>query len=128
MTAVKNDYEEVLSAMGKRLKPNAIRKLTKLLGNKEVISLAAGAPSAETFPLEELSEIAARVIRDRGPSALQYGPTKGQAALVDAVAGILQSRGIKSAASAEIVMTSGSQQGLDLTARILLDPGDVVLV
>jgi 2-aminoadipate transaminase len=128
MTAVKNDYDEVLSAMGKRLKPNAIRKLTKLLGNKEVISLAAGAPSAETFPLEELSEIAARVIRDRGPSALQYGPTKGQAALVDAVAGILQSRGIKSAASAEIVMTSGSQQGLDLTARILLDPGDVVLV
>jgi len=122
------EYDYILSALGRRLRPNAIRKLTKLLGSKEVISLAAGAPSFETFPLEELAEISARVIRERGQSALQYGPTKGQGALVEAVSGILQSRGILDSKPAQIVMTTGSQQGLDLIARVILEPGDVALV
>jgi 2-aminoadipate transaminase len=93
-----------------------------------VISLAAGAPSFETFPLEELAEISARVIRERGRFALQYGPTRGQSALVESVAATLRSRGIESSKPSEIVMTTGSQQGLDLIARIILDPGDVALV
>jgi 2-aminoadipate transaminase len=122
------DYDEMLSEVGRRIRPNAIRKLTALLGNKEVISLAAGAPSAETFPLEELAEIASRVIRERGPVALQYGPTKGQPALVGAVVDILIGRGITSASAAEVIMTSGSQQGLDLISRVIIDPGDVALV
>ena len=122
------DYDEMLSEVGRRIRPNAIRKLTALLGNKEVISLAAGAPSAETFPIEELAEIASRVIRERGPVALQYGPTKGQPALVAAVVDILIGRGITSASAAEVIMTSGSQQGLDLISRVIIDPGDVALV
>jgi 2-aminoadipate transaminase len=122
------DYDEMLSEVGRRIRPNAIRKLTALLGNKEVISLAAGAPSAETFPIEELAEIASRVIRERGPIALQYGPTKGQPALVGAVVDILTGRGITSASAAEVIMTSGSQQGLDLISRVIIDPGDVALV
>lgn len=128
MDKAKPAYNDLLSALGRRLQPNAIRKLTKLLGSKEVISLAAGAPSHETFPLDELGEIASRVIRERGASALQYGPTRGQGALVESVAGILHSRGLKTTKPSEIVMTSGSQQGLDLIARILLDPGDVAMV
>jgi len=122
------EYGEMLSVLGKRLQPNAIRKLGLLLGNKEVISLAAGAPSFETFPLEELSEIAARVIRERGRFSLQYGPTRGQAPLVEAVVAILQTRGIESCKPSQIVMTTGSQQGLDLIARVILDPGDVAMV
>jgi len=122
------EYEEMLSVLGRRLQPNAIRKLTLLLGSKEVISLAAGAPSFETFPVPELAEIAARVIRDRGRVALQYGPTRGQSALTEAVAGILRSRGIEGCTTSEIVMTTGSQQGLDLISRVILDPGDVALV
>jgi 2-aminoadipate transaminase len=122
------DYDEMLSELGRRIRPNAIRKLTALLGNKEVISLAAGAPSAETFPIEELAEIASRVIRERGPVALQYGPTRGQPALVDAVVGILRERGLTNASAAEVVMTSGSQQGLDLISRVIIDPGDAALV
>jgi 2-aminoadipate transaminase len=121
-------YEEMLSAMGRALQPNAIRKLTLLLGRKEVISLAAGAPSAETFPAEELAEIAARVIRTRGQFTLQYGPTRGQGSLVEAVAAILQSRGIASAKASEVIITSGSQQGLDLISRVIVDPGDVAMV
>src|SRR5947207_4812184 len=122
------DYDEMLSVLGRRLQPNAIRKLTKLLGNREVISLAAGAPSFETFPIEELADISARVVRERSRLALQYGPTRGLSRLVEAVAGILQSRGIQSARPSEIVMTTGSQQGLDLIGRVLLDPGDIVMV
>ena len=122
------DYDDMLSELGRRIRPNAIRKLTALLGNKEVISLAAGAPSAETFPIEELAEIASRVIRERGPVALQYGPTRGQPALVDAVVGILRERGLTNASAAEVIMTSGSQQGLDLISRVTIDPGDVALV
>src|SRR5882672_582506 len=122
------EYDEMLSAAGRRLQSNAIRKLTKLLGSREVISLAAGAPSFETFPVEELAEISARVLRDHGRYALQYGPTRGLSGLVEAVGDILRSRGIEGAGSSEIVMTTGSQQGLDLIARVLLDPGDVVLV
>jgi 2-aminoadipate transaminase len=121
-------YEEMLSAMGRTLQPNAIRKLTQLLGRKDVISLAAGAPSTETFPLEELAEIAARVIRTRGQFTLQYGPSRGQNTLVEAVAAMLQSRGIKNAKASEVVITSGSQQGLDLISRVLIDPGDVAMV
>ncbi|HYV05818.1 MAG TPA: PLP-dependent aminotransferase family protein, partial [Blastocatellia bacterium] len=121
-------YDEMLSELGRRIRPNAIRKLTALLGNKEVISLAAGAPSAETFPIEELAEIASRIIRERGPVALQYGPTKGQPALVDSVVSLLRERGLTDVTSAEIIMTSGSQQGLDLISRVLIDPGDIALV
>ncbi len=122
------DYDEMLSVLGRRLQPNAIRKLALLLGNKEVISLAAGAPSFETFPLEELAEIAARVIRERGRFALQYGPTRGQGALVESVVAILRARGIETCKPSQIVMTTGSQQGLDLIARVILDPGDVAMV
>ena len=122
------EYDEMLSVLGRRLQSNAIRKLTLLLGSREVISLAAGAPSFETFPIEELAEISARVIRERGRFALQYGPTRGQGALVEAVAGILGSRGIENCKTSQIVMTTGSQQGLDLIARVILDPGDVAMV
>jgi 2-aminoadipate transaminase len=122
------EYDAVLSVLGRRLQPNAIRKLTLLLGNKEVISLAAGAPSFETFPVEELAMISARVIRERGRFALQYGPTRGQSSLVDAVAAILRARGIDGCKPSEIVMTTGSQQGLDLISRVIFDPGDIALV
>ena len=66
------DYENLLSKIGRSLQPNAIRKLTKLLGRGDVISLAAGAPSVQTFPVEELAAIASRVILEQGQTALQY--------------------------------------------------------
>lgn len=121
-------YDEMLSAMGRHMQPNAIRKLTALLGRRDIISLAAGAPSSETFPIEELADIAARVIRSRGQFALQYGPTRGPQPLVEAIAEMLRRRGITSATPSAVVVTSGSQQGLDLAARLLIDPGDVAMV
>ena len=64
MTNPMIDYQNLLSKVGRALQPNAIRKLTKLLGRGDVISLAAGAPSTQTFPIEELAEISSRVIRE----------------------------------------------------------------
>ncbi|HLG18178.1 MAG TPA: PLP-dependent aminotransferase family protein [Blastocatellia bacterium] len=128
MLKLETDYDSLQSQLGRNLRPNAIRNLTKLLGRSDVISLAAGAPSPETFPLEELAEISARVIRDRGQFALQYGPTRGQGKLVEQVVQIMKARGVENADPSEVVMTTGSQQGLDLIARLLLDPGDVALV
>ena len=122
------DYKNLLSRVGSSLQPNAIRKLSKMLGKGDIISLAAGAPSSQTFPTEELAEIAARVIRDHGPISLQYGPTRGQSNLVEAVVEILHRRAIDTASSDQVVITTGSQQGLDLAARVIIDPGDVALV
>ena len=98
-----NSYDNNLSITGRNLRPNEIRKLTALLGRGEVISFAAGAPSAETFPIAELTEIAARVARENGRFALQYGPTKGSSSLIEGVVATMQKRGVVSEA-AEIVI------------------------
>ena len=122
-----SDYTTLLSATGRNLRANEIRKLTSLLGRGDVISFAAGAPSADTFPLDELTEIAAQVIRERGKFALQYGPTRGSSSLIEGIIATMRNRGVVCEAS-EIVLTTGSQQGLDLIARLILDKGDVALV
>lgn len=122
-----NSYDNNLSTTGRHLRHNEIRKLTALLGRGDVISFAAGTPSAETFPIAELTEIAARVARENGRFALQYGPTRGSSSLIEGVMATMQKRGVTSDA-AEIVMTTGSQQGLDLISRLLIDAGDVALV
>src|SRR5262245_59403983 len=128
MDTVKVEYDDVLSELAKELKPNAIRRLSPLLSRPEIISLAPGAPSPDVFPKEELAEIAASLIRERWSSALQYGPTRGNAALVQALVEYLRPRGFERVNPGNILVTTGSQQGLDLATRVLLDRGDVVLV
>lgn len=122
------DYDDRFSKIARSMKLNDIRKLTALLARGNVISLAAGAPSAETFPREELAEISARVIRESGATSLQYGPTRGNRSLVEYVVETMRARGASEASASGVVLTTGSQQGLDLTARVLLDPGDVAIV
>ena len=119
--------EKFLSRDARNFRPSAIRAFAKLINDPSVISFAGGSPSPETFPAERLAEIAARVIREKRNVALQYGPTRGLPRLCDFVASICRSRGIDCTA-ADVVMTTGSQQALDLIAHTLLDPGDVVLV
>src|SRR5262249_324381 len=128
MEYVETDYEELLSTFAASLRPNAIRSLMPLLVRPDIISFGGGAPSPETFPVDELADMAARVIRDRGRSVFQYGPTRGQPALIQEVVQYLRSRGLTDVTPSEIVLTTGSQQGLDLVSRIVLDPGDVALV
>lgn len=119
--------ERFLSRDARNLRPSAIRRFAKLMNDPNVISFAGGAPSPETFPSERVAAIAERVIREQRSVALQYGPTAGLARLREFVAGICRARGIACGAD-DVLLTTGSQQALDLVAHVLLDPGDVVLV
>ena len=117
----------LLSRDAQNFRPSAIRAFAKLINDPNVISFAGGVPNPDTFPAERFAEIAARVIRERKAVALQYGPTRGLPRLVEFIAGLCRERKIECAAL-DIITTTGSQQGLDLVAHTLLDPGDVVLV
>jgi 2-aminoadipate transaminase len=121
------DIERYLSAAGRELHASAIRRMGTVADRLPgVISFAAGYPAPELFPIEELRAIAVDLL-SRDGSAIQYGPTGGFGPLVDALVEEMARRSI-AAAPGNVLVTTGSQQGLDLVARVLLDPGDAVLV
>jgi 2-aminoadipate transaminase len=93
----------------------------------DMVSLAGGLPAAELFDVEGIRAATAAALDGAPTTALQYGMTEGQPGLREAVAGLLAGRGIVADADS-IVVTAGSQQGLDLVARALLDDGDAVVV
>jgi 2-aminoadipate transaminase len=111
-----------------RLKPSAIREMLKATQNPDVISFGGGLPAAELFPVDDVLEAQARVMRARGAAALQYSVTEGIPELREWVAArVRRQHGIAVDAN-DVVITGGSQQGLDLYGRVLLDAGDVVAV
>lgn len=109
------------------MKRSLIRELLKLSRRPDIISFAGGMPDPQTFPVEELAEISAQVLREKGATALQYGPTEGEPALREALASWLTKERLDLRAE-NILVTSGSQQALDLLAQVLIDPGDPVIV
>ena len=114
--------DRFLSNDAKNFRPSAIRAFARWINDPSVISFAGGSPNPQTFPAERFAEIAARILGDRPNIALQYGPTRGLARLCEFVASRC---GVK---SDQVILTTGSQQALDLIAHTLLDPGDVVAV
>lgn len=109
------------------LRASEIREILKLTQRPEVISFAGGLPAAETFPAEDLAGVTTQVLAKDGPRALQYSPTEGYPPLRQAIADRMKCKLGADVDASEILITSGSQQGLDFTGKILLDPGDVVL-
>ena len=105
---------------------SAIRAIFALIGQPGMISFAGGNPSPDSFPSQALAEIAQKLIRDQGSQILQYGGTPGIARLKETVMQMAQSRGI-SANPDQIIITSGSTQGIGLAAKTLCNPGDVIL-
>lgn len=120
-------YDAIFSAYAGRLRSNAIRALSHLIARPGILSFAGGVPSPETFPSKEISEIAARLVCERGHEVLQYGVTRGNRRLIEQVCDYMRARGVETT-SAQVMITSGSQQGLDLLCHTLIDPGDTVLV
>ncbi|RPH42343.1 MAG: PLP-dependent aminotransferase family protein [Burkholderiales bacterium] len=104
-----------------------VRDLLRHAGLPDMISLAGGLPAAELFDVEGLRAATLAALDDAPASALQYGMTEGQPALREAIAALLAGRGIAAGAE-DLVVTAGSQQGLDLVARALLDDGDAMVV
>ena len=122
------DYNRFLSPTGQQLTESAIRRMGTVVARAtDMVSFAPGYPDATLFPWEELRAICAELLTGRDLNALQYGPTRGHGPLLEAVLGILAARHIHTALE-DLLITSGSQQGIDLIARVLVSPGDVVLV
>jgi 2-aminoadipate transaminase len=111
----------------KTIKSSAIRELLKLTQRPEVISFAGGLPAAELFPIERFKEACNNVLSNQGAEALQYGPTEGYKPLREMIAHNLQRYGILATAD-NVLLTSGSQQALDLIAKLLINRGDRILV
>lgn len=107
--------------------PSAVREILKVAERPDILSFAGGLPAPELFPVDEIAAAHAEVLRLSGRSALQYSTTEGFGPLREWIAEHLRHRGIAARAD-EILITNGSQQGIDLVARVFLDPGDVVLV
>jgi 2-aminoadipate transaminase len=107
--------------------PSAVREILKVAERPDILSFAGGLPAPELFPVEAIAEAHAEVLRDAGGKALQYSTTEGFGPLRTWIANHLSVRGIP-ARPDELLITSGSQQGIDLIARVFLDPGDVILV
>lgn len=111
----------------KAIKSSVIRELLKLTQRPEVISFAGGLPAPELFPIERFQQACQRVLVEKGACALQYGTTEGYAPLREMIAQNMARYGVMAAAD-NILITSGSQQALDLIGKLLVNPGDRLLV
>ena len=107
---------------------SAIRELFKLLGDPEIISFGGGNPAKECFPKEDIEKITAALLRDKSDVLLQYGATEGYLPLRKAyIEKILPDLGL-TAELENVLALTGSMQGLDLICKVVVNPGDVVLV
>ncbi|HXW04891.1 MAG TPA: PLP-dependent aminotransferase family protein [Vicinamibacterales bacterium] len=122
------NYDAFFSRAADQMKESAIRKMGSVLADaRDIVSFAPGYPAPETFAWGEFQEIARELLAGHDGSVLQYGPTRGFRPLLEAIAAIMHARQVTTSLD-RLLITTGSQQGLDLVARVLLDPGDVVLV
>lgn len=109
------------------IKASEIRELLKLTENPEVISFAGGLPAPELFPKEEIARIAKKVFEEEGNAALQYSSTDGYPPLRKIIASELMSQANVNVNEDNIMITNGSQQGLEFSAKLLVNEGDVIL-
>ncbi|HLK60350.1 MAG TPA: aminotransferase class I/II-fold pyridoxal phosphate-dependent enzyme, partial [Chthonomonadaceae bacterium] len=112
-----------LACRMQRVSASAIMELLKATAKGSYISFASGLPDPALFPSAALAEVAEEVLAQDGKTALQYGPAEGYPPLRDLVAEQLRRRGLAAATPEHVLITSGSQQALDLAARAFLEPG-----
>ena len=118
--------EQLFSDRIKDVKASEIREILKLAARHDIISFAGGLPAPELFPTKEMEVVTQLVLETMGEEALQYCPTEGYNPLRDHIANRMKPSGIEVTRD-DILITSGSQQGLDFSGKIFLNPGDVVL-
>ena len=109
-----------------RMRPSTIREILKVTAQPEIISFAGGLPAPELFPVAEVKAAADAVLTKNGSQALQYSESEGFMPLREWIATEMGLRGCRAAAD-DVLVTNGSQQGLDLMGKLFLNPGDVVL-
>jgi 2-aminoadipate transaminase len=123
------DLERYAGLFAKRtqaMKSSAMRDLMAVTARPEIISLAGGLPDTSTFPAEDFAALMARVAVDASARALQYGPTEGLDDVKECIAQVMAAEGMH-VESADLLVTTGGQQVIDLVCKTLIDPGNVVV-
>lgn len=122
---MKKSWGDLFSSSGEIMKPSAIREILKITQRNDIISFAGGLPAPELFPIERFSQASVDVLHKQGASALQYSLTEGELHLREFIAKRMVESGIN-ATIRNILITGGSQQGIDLVGRIFINPHDSV--
>ncbi|MBF0299167.1 MAG: PLP-dependent aminotransferase family protein [Oligoflexia bacterium] len=121
------DLIKNLAITNRRAKSSVIRELLKLTNKPGVISFAGGLPSPECFPIDQLADITSKVIKEKGHLAFQYGETEGTAELKEEIIKLLKTDEAITIKKENIIITSSSQQGLDLVTKTFIDAADFVI-
>ncbi len=125
------NWQAMYAARTRRMSSSAIRELLKLTEQPDFISFAGGMPAPEVFPVEQVRRAAERVLREHGPQALQYSATEGYRPLRELIARWTAHQAPAAGVDAgvdNVLITSGSQQALDVIGKMFIDPGDRILV
>lgn len=109
------------------LRASEIREILKITQREEILSFAGGLPAPELFPVEEMKEIAVKVLEEKGKEALQYSTTEGYEPLREKIAERMNRKFQTRVNANNILITCGSQQALDFSGKLFLDEGDIVL-
>jgi DNA-binding transcriptional MocR family regulator len=124
---VPQNLEKRFAARAAGMLPSEIRSLFAVASRPEIVSLAGGMPNLSALPMEMMAGVVNQLILTNGAEALQYGSGQGHPKLREQICEVMALEGIR-ANPDDVVITTGSQQALDLISRIFIDPGDVVLV
>ncbi|MEY3318818.1 MAG: hypothetical protein RL540_1190, partial [Actinomycetota bacterium] len=121
------NLQERFAHRAAHMKPSEIRSLFAVASRPEIVSLAGGMPNLTAIDMNVMASIVERLVREHGQEALQYGSGQGHPKLREQICDVMALEGIR-ANPDDVLVTTGSQQALDLISRIFIDPGDVVLV
>ena len=121
------ELENRFASRAAHMKPSEIRSLFAVASRPEIVSLAGGMPNLSALPMDMMAEVVRELVATNGTEALQYGSGQGHPLLREQICEVMALEGIR-ANPDDVVVTTGSQQALDLISRIFIDPGDVVLV
>src|SRR3712207_3800735 len=119
-------YAGLFASRTRVMKSSAMRDLMAVTARPEVISLAGGLPDTSSFPPDTFAAVANRIAMESCAKALQYGPTEGLDDTKRCIVDVMEAEGMR-ADPDDMIVTTGGQQVIDLVARTLVDPGDVVL-
>ena len=127
VTGAPQNLEERFASRASHMKPSEIRSLFAVASRPEIVSLAGGMPNLSAFPMPMMADIVQKLVLTNGAEALQYGSGQGHPKLREQICEVMALEGIR-ANPDDVLVTTGSQQALDLISRIFIDPGDVVMV
>ncbi|WP_424244018.1 2-aminoadipate transaminase [Elusimicrobium posterum] len=122
------DYTYLFSKLAKKAKPSVVRELLKLIDKPQIISFAGGLPSADEFPKDDIAQILKDIVLEHSHTALQYGTTEGSKVFRQEICSWLKEQEDIDITMDNLVVTSASQQALDMIGRLFISPGDDIVV